>query len=181
VERVTTERIVRDVPDRSMQMFVTPAELEDIVVPFAQEDCLWLVADGFLADGRASPTARGIPGVSPHVPGPTPSSRPDDGLAGRAVRLEVPAVVDGALQLVQHDVRTERDDVLRIADRLFRRMKEVSRRPVWGWSADHPDTARPYRDIGIMPGAVAWWRSGKPLGQLGSDFVRFGPEPPLRS
>jgi hypothetical protein len=36
-----------------MQMFVTPAELEDIVVPFAQEDCLWLVADGFLADERA--------------------------------------------------------------------------------------------------------------------------------
>lgn len=174
-----------------MQMFLTPTELEDVVVPFAQKHGLWLVADGYLGDERAwicGDDAGGLPqlreafrGFLLMSPDPPPSSRPDDGLAGRAVRLEVPAVADGALQLVQHGVRTERDDVLRIADRLFRRMRKVSCRPVWGWSADHPDTARPYRDISLTPGAVAWWRSGKPLGQLGSGFVRFGPEPPPRS
>jgi hypothetical protein len=176
-------------PDRSMRMFLTWAELQRFVVALAQNSDIWLAAYGSLAGDRA--WIRGdAAGVIPRLPAtfrghllvcpdPPPNSRPDNYLAGHAVRLEVPAVVNGALQLAQHDTRTERDDVLGVANRLFRRMRNGSLRPVWAWQADRPHTARPYRDISITPGAEAWWRSGKPLGQLGSDVVRFGPQPPV--
>jgi hypothetical protein len=163
--------------------------METLVGPLACGDRLWLVADGFLHDERVwrVGTAAGeFPDVDDAFSGHVllvrerpPAVRPEDGLAGRTVRLGWPTLVDRTLQLCQHDTRTDDEEVWRIADRLFRRMRDASRRPVWAWQRDDPATARPYRDISITPAAEAWWRSGGVLNQLGVDRVRFGPEPPV--
>src|SRR5689334_3388137 len=67
-----------------------------------------------------------------------PETRPEDWLAGDSVRLKWPVTVDGVLQLCQHDTRTPRDDLWRVADRLFRQMRQGSRRPVWAWRRENP-------------------------------------------
>jgi hypothetical protein len=172
-----------------MQMFLMPAEVEGLVRPLAQQDRLWLVAAGvagrervWIPGAATGEMPRLLDGFRGHILvciDRPPSTQPDDELDGDAVRLEWPTFANGVLQLAQHDTRTDRDDILRVADRLFRRMRKASHRPVWAWDPDDPTTARPYRDISITPGAEVWCRSGRPLGQLGSDAVRFGAEPPL--
>jgi hypothetical protein len=180
---------MRPMADRSIQMFLMPEEIEGLVGSLLQTELLWVVADGWLRSDKAWVPARAV-GQLPSLPerfrghvlvcaGRPPSTAPRDRLAGQAVRLEVPAIADGVLQLAQHDTRTDQEDVLRIAERLFRRMRKASFRPVWGWRTDDPTTSHAYRNISITPGAEAWWRSGGALGQMGSDFVRFAPEPPL--
>ena len=170
-----------------MQMFLMPQELESLVRPLLQKDRLWLVADGSAENGPIWLPGRApqkmpkiVQGFRGHILVCTdqPPSAAGDRMAGRCVRLEIPTIRNGALQLVQHDTRTDRQDILRIADRLFRHMRTATSRPVWAWRSDDTTTARAYRDISITPGAEAWWRSGRALRQLGSDFIDFAPEPP---
>ena len=174
--------------DRVLQIFQLPSELRELVGPVAVQAGLWLVADGLLRGTRVwnvGATPGEFPDVDDAFSGHVllardrpPASRLTDGLASSTVRIAWPTLVDGTLQLSQHDTRTSDDEVWRIADRLFRRMRKRSRRPVWAWQRDDPATARPYRTISIAPAAEAWWRSGGALNQLGVDQVQFAPEPP---
>lgn len=141
--------------DRYAQMFITPEEFDRLLDRAASDLGLVLRRD--------SARSHGFVYVSEQP------SRED------GVRLQRPDTEEETLYLVQHDLRTADEALVRLFDDLRRRWNRFLARPVLGTNVAYGG-ATSYRTIGFTAGAFDLFQAGWRWKQDGVANVEFAPD-----
>ena len=141
--------------DRWAQMFIAPDEFDTLVARIVRELNLHTDEDErYVYVGS----------------GPTPGRE-----AGQAIRLERPRKEGNTLYKVQHGVRTNDSELVRIFDRIRRQWSGTLSRPVRATSIPTGES-QSVEDIGFTAGALALYETGWKWRQEGVENVAFGPD-----
>jgi hypothetical protein len=149
--------------DRYAQMFITPDEFDAFVERMKVE----LHVSAFTDERYVYVAAAQEPSSAP----------------GESIRLRRPRRQDDALYLVQHDVRTDDPELVRLFDRMRRRWNRLLSRPVRATNVVSGGSGL-YRDIGFTSGALELFSAGSKWRDEAASNIDFEPDesapPPQR-